>query len=190
MATGTIKLSVKPYIDRAKLSDITLTSEEIGRYLKAALRSSCKLIRDYARTHHNYKDVTGKLTSGIRYNVYSGTRSKDMETWYGSVGYTNSEARPDYAKWQLYGTGLYSPDGAHKIRPKSASFFRYRGIHGDYRDKWITISGKSKDPNKGYVRGIQGEDYITNAYIKNKVKIDEIFEYHLQLLLRTKMKQI
>ena len=59
MATGTIKLSVKPYIDRAKLSDITLTSEEIGRYLKYALRSSCKLIRDYARTHHNYKDVTG-----------------------------------------------------------------------------------------------------------------------------------
>ena len=42
MAIGTIKLSVKPYIDRAKLSDITLTDEEIGRYIKAALRSSCK----------------------------------------------------------------------------------------------------------------------------------------------------
>ena len=133
MATGTIKLSVKPYIDRAKLSDITLTSEEIGRYLKYALRSSCKLIRDYARTHHRYKDVTGKLTSGIRYNVYSGTRSKDMETWYGSVGYLYDDARPEYAKWQLYGTGLYSPKGAHMIRPKSASFLRYKGE----RIRWI-----------------------------------------------------
>lgn len=188
METGTIKLSVKPYIDRAKLSDITLTSEEIGRYLKAALRSSCKLLRDYARTHHNYKDVTGKLTSGIRYNVYSGTRSKDMETWYGSVGYIYDDARPDYAKWQLYGTGLYGAYGK-EIVPKPASFFRYRGIHGDYRDKWITVSSNPKN-GQGYIRGIQGEDYIRNAYIKNKVKIDNIFEDKLQLLIRTKMKQL
>lgn len=179
MATGTIKLSVKPYIDRAKLSDITLTNEEIGRYLKNALRSSCKLMRDYAKTHHRYKDVTGKLTSGIRYNVSSGTRSKNQETWYGSVGYTNSEARPDYAKWQLYGTGLYSPEGAHMIRPKSASFLRYKGEHGQYRNKWITTHA---------TEGIKGQDYLRNAYIKNKVKIDNIFEYYLQLLLKTKRR--
>lgn len=186
METGTIKLSVKPYIDRAKLSDITLTSEEIGRYLKYALRSSCKLIRDYAKTHHNYKDVTGKLTSGIRYNVYSGTRSKDMETWYGSVGYIYDDARPDYAKWQLYGTGRY---GVHKtdIVPQNAPFLRYRGIHGDYRDKWITVS-KNPKKGQGYIKGIQGEDYIRNAYIKNKVKIDNIFEDKLQLLLKTKRR--
>ena len=189
MATGTIRLSVKPYIDRAKLSDITLTNEEIGRYLIAALRSSCKLIRDYARTHHRYKDITGKLTNGIRYDVYSGTRSKNISTWYGSVGYVRNEARPEYAKWQLYGTGLYSPSGAHMIRPKSASFLRYRGIHGDYRDKWITVSENSKT-SKGYVRGIQGEDYIRNAYIKNKVEIDKRFEDALQLLIRTKMRQL
>lgn len=179
MATGTIKLSVKPYIDRAKLSDITLTNEEIGRYLKAALRSSCKSIRDYARTHHRYKDVTGKLTREIRYDVYSGTRSKNQETWYGSVGYTNSEARPDYAKWQLYGTGLYSPEGAHMIRPKSASFLRYKGENGQYRNKWITTHA---------TEGIKGQDYLRNAYIKNKVKIDNIFEYYLQLLLKTKRR--
>jgi len=188
MATGTIKLSVKPYIDRAKLSDITLTSEEIGRYLKYALRSSCKLIRDYARTHHNYKDVTGKLTSGIRYNVYSGTRSKDMETWYGSVGYIYDDARPEYAKWQLYGTGRY---GVHKtdIVPQNAPFLRYRGIHGDYRDKWITVSKNPKN-GQGYIKGIQGEDYIRNAYIKNKVEIDRIFEDALQSLIKHKMKQL
>ena len=181
MATGTIKLSVKPYIDRAKLSDITLTSEEIGRYLKYALRSSCKLIRDYAKTHHRYKDITGKLTSGIRYNVYSGTRSKNQETWYGSVGYTNSEARPEYAKWQLYGTGLYSPEGAHMIRPKSASFLRYKGEHGQYRNKWITAHA---------TEGIKGQDYLRNAYIKNKVEIDRIFEDALQSLIKHKMKQL
>ncbi len=179
MATGTIKLSVKPYIDRAKLSDITLTNEEIGRYLKAALRSSCKLIRDYARTHHRYKDVTGKLTQGIRYNVYSGTRSKNQETWYGSVGYVNDAARPDYAKWQLYGTGLYSPEGAHIIRPKSASFLRYKGENGQYRNRWITTHS---------TEGIKGQDYLRNAYIKNKVKIDNTFEYYLQLLLKTKRR--
>lgn len=177
MATGTIKLSVKPYIDRAKLSDITLTNEEIGRYIKAALRSSCKLMRDYARTHHKYKDITGKLTQGIRYDVYSGTRSKNVSNWYGSVGYVRDEARPEYAKWQLYGTGLYSPEGAHMIRPKSASFLRYKGEQGKYRNKWIT---------KHATEGIKGQDYIRNAYIKNKIKIEEIFENALQLLIKTK----
>ena len=179
MAIGTFRLSVKPYIDRAKLSDITLTSEEIGRYIKAALRSSCKLIRDYARTHHKYRDNSGRLTRGIKYDVYSGTRSKNQETWYGSVGYIDASARPEYAKWQLYGTGLYSPEGAHMIRPKSASFLRYKGENGQYRNKWITTHA---------TEGIKGQDYLRNAYIKNKVKIDNIFEYYLQLLLKTKRR--
>ena len=67
------------------------------------------------------------------------------------------------------------------IRPKSASFLRYKGEHGQYRNKWITAHA---------TEGIKGQDYIRNAYIKNKIKIDEIFENALQLLIRTKMKKL
>ena len=65
------------------------------------------------------------------------------------------------------------------IRPKSASFLRYKGEHGQYRNKWITAHA---------TEGIKGQDYLRNAYIKNKVKIDNIFEYYLQLLLKTKRR--
>ena len=176
MSSGTIRLSVKPYIDRAKLSDITLTDEEIGQWVKAALRSSCKLLRDYARTHHRYKDVTGTLTKGIRYNVSDGTRSKNVQNWYGKVGYVNADARPEYAKWQLYGTGLY---GAHRteVVPKSASFLRFKGTHGQWKNRWFSLRS---------ARGIKGQDYLRNALVKNRAKIDEIFEETLQMMLKNK----
>jgi adenylate cyclase len=102
MSSGTIRLSVKPYIDRAKLSDITLSKEEIGRWVKTALRSSCKLLRDYARTHHRYKDITGRLTKGIRYNVSDGTRSKNVQNWYGKVGYVDALTDDDEAVRRTY----------------------------------------------------------------------------------------
>lgn len=176
MAVGTIKLSVKPYIDRAKLSDITLTDEEIGRYIKAALRSSCMLIRDYAKTHHNYRDHSGKLTQGIKYEVYHGTRSKNKDNWYGSVGYIRNDARPEYAKWQLYGTGQY---GVHKtdVVPRRAPFLHFMGINPPFTGRWFRLKS---------ARGIKGEDYIKNAYVKNKAKIDAIFEDALQTMLATK----
>lgn len=176
MSNGTIRLSVKPYIDRAKLSDITLSNEEIGQWVKAALRSSCKLLRDYARTHHRYKDYTGKLTSGIRYNVSDGTRSKNVQNWYGKVGYVDARSRPEYAQYQLYGTGRY---GAYKteVKPQSAPFLHFKGKRGIYKDHWFILR---------QTRGIKGQDYLRNALVKNRAKIDEIFEETLQMMLKHK----
>lgn len=176
MSSGTIRLSVKPYIDRAKLSDITLSNEEIGRWVKTALRSSCKLLRDYARTHHRYKDVTGRLTKGIRYNVSDGTRSKNVQNWYGKVGYVNADARPEYAKWQLYGTGRYGAHGTDVV-PKRASFLHFKGTHGQWKNRWFYLRS---------ARGIKGQDYLRNALVKNRAKIDEIFEETLQMMLKHK----
>lgn len=172
----TIRLPVKPFIDSAKLSDITLTNEEIGQYIKAALRSSCKLIRDYARTHHRYKNVTGNLTRGIKYDTYAGTRSKNMQNWYGRVGYIDNTARPYYAQWQLYGTGLYG-EYKHPVVPRQAPFLQFKGIHSPFTGRWFRL------PN---TRGIKGQDYLRNAYIKNKIKIAEIFENTLYVMLKAK----
>lgn len=174
-----VRLYAKPYIERAKLSDKLLSDEEIGRYIKAALRSSCELVRDYAKTHHRYRDVSGELTNGIKYSVSRGTRSKNMEKWYGKVGYIKKGERPEYAKWQLYGTGMF---GKFKrpIEPKYGKkylHFENEGKNSKYADSWFKLRQSE---------GIKGQDYLRNALVKNRAKINMIFEKGLEMLIKHK----
>lgn len=172
-----VRLYAKPYIERAKLSDKLLSDEEIGRYIKAALRSSCELVRDYAKTHHRYRDISENLTNSIKYSVSLGTRSKNMEKWYGKVGYIKKGERPEYAKWQLYGTGLYNKEKPHYIRPRYKKVMHFMGERGKYEDKYFYLRQSE---------GIKGQDYLRNALVKNRAKINMIFEKGLEMLIKHK----
>lgn len=164
------KISVKPYIKRAKLSGI-FTDAEIGRYIVTALRSACELIRDYAREHHRYEDHTGKLTQGIKYNVSKGTRAKNMSLWTGKVGYIDKNSTPHYAKYQIGGTKAHGP--------RHSKYLRFVGIKAPWTGRVFF---------KKWVRGIKRDSYIRNAYAQNKEEIRNIFEETLEDMIYEKRK--
>lgn len=172
------RISVQPYVEKAKMSGIKFTDEEIGRYITTALRSSCEIVRDYARTHHKFRNHTGKLQKGIKYDVSKGTRSRNISSWYGKVGYVRAYDRPEYAKWQMYGTGLY---GEHEtsVVPRFAKYLKFQGINPPYTGKWYSLKS---------ARGIKGDNYIRNALVKMKKQINTIFETELQNLIMSKQK--
>lgn len=166
IGTPYLRFSAKPHVQRAVASG-KYTDLQLRRRLRAALRESCMLLRDYAKSHHYFESHSGALERGIRFDIHDGTRSKDVMRWQGKVGYIDKSERERlfYADYQRFGTGLY---GIHHqlIRPKYAKFLKFMGKRTGYKGRWFTLRAS---------RGIKGDDYIANAFYKNKAKIDLIF---------------
>lgn len=163
-------------------SDITLTQDDVDRYLKSCLHDSCKLIRDRARRNHKFKSRSGTLVRAIRFMVLS--RAKE-----GRIGrvYIDTNKAP-YGKFIAEGTGIYGV--THKrIFPKRAKalhWFSKKGYVNPYRNRfnphlkpteWVLPS----------VRGIRGDDFLGRAYKYSRKEVNEIFADGLRRLLSGKL---
>lgn len=160
-----IKIDIDPSEPLGKTNILTLTQDDVGRYVKACLHDSCKLIVKYAKEHHYYKDYTGNLTRAIKFRVLDRKSSE-----YGYVGriYIDDKIAP-YGKYQVEGTG--GIDG--KIRPKRASAFTF---FSKRFGRWY------KDLKE--VSGIKPDDFLGRAIKNNRLEIDYIFKEGLREMMK------
>jgi len=153
-----------PYGKRNIGKLFNISKEEITRYINKSLNESCRLIRDYARTHHRYEDNPARqsregyvgLTRAIHFRVIDKIKRGEV--------YINEKEAP-YGKYQLEGTR--SP-----ITPKRA---KYLSFFSDRYGKWF---------RKMKVKGITKDDFLHEAYSANRFKVREIFRDYLGRLLR------
>lgn len=147
---------------------LTLKQADVDRYVKACLHDACELVRDYARTHHEYEDNPARqareghigLTRAIQFRVLP---RKSAE--YGYIGrvYINENIAP-YGKYQLYGTKAHGPKHTSKLR-----FF------SDRYGKWVSAFR---------VAGIIKDDFLGKALENNRLEIEYIFKTKLEELIR------
>ena len=162
-------IEVKPKVSLSKTNILTLTQDDVNRYVRACLQKSCKIVRDYARTHHAYEDQPDRqkrdnqygLTRAILYRTIPRKSAK-----YGYVGevYVDEKKAP-YAKYQIEGTSGHGP-----VRAKGLTFF------SDRFGKWY------KD--LAWVSGIKPDDFLGRALKNNRVEINYIFEQGLRELMK------
>lgn len=116
---------------------LSLTQDEVDKVLKPCLQKSCRLVKEYAKSHHGYNDKTGKLTRAISYMVTSNVKKKyeldakiyindkiaKVDDKYGGYG---------YGKYVVNGTGIHGGNGAYAIYPrykKALKLFDGRIVH-------------------------------------------------------------
>lgn len=157
-----IKIDIDSSDPLGKTNILTLTQDDVGRYVKACLHDSCKLIVKYAKEHHYYKDYTGNLTRAIKFRVLDRKSSK-----YGHVGriYIDDKIAP-YGKYQVEGT-----EGP--IRPKRASAFTF---FSKRFGRWYK--------NLKEVSGIKPDDFLGRAIKNNRLEVDYIFQQGLRELMK------
>lgn len=177
---------VRPHIDvvydGGVRSDITISQDDVDRYLKSCLHDSCEIIRNRARREHKFTNRTERLVRAIRFSVLP--RAKE-----GRIGrvYIDTKMAP-HGKWILEGTGLYGPK-RHWIFPqrkKALHWFSKKGFSNPAwnrfkpplaRTEWVV----------GRIRGMHGEDFLKNAYENSEKEVNEIFADGLRRLLSGKL---
>ena len=160
-----IKIDIDPSDHLGKTNILTLTQDDVGRYVKACLHDSCKLIVKYAKEHHYYKDYTGNLTRAIKFRVLDRKSSE-----YGYIGriYIDEDKAP-YGKYQVEGTG--GIDG--KIKPKTVPAFNFFSKRFGRFYK-----------NLAEVSGIKPDDFLGRAIKNNRLEVDYIFQQGLRELMK------
>jgi hypothetical protein len=135
-------------LDSSKVStDIKIKQDNVDKYIVTCLRESCKLIKNYAKTHHRFSSRTGKLERAIKYMVIARLKQ-------GKVYVDESMTRVDpkygnysYAKFEMSGTGIHpGGNGEYSIYPrykKALKFFDGRIVNhvnhhpGSRADKFL-----------------------------------------------------
>lgn len=168
--------------DGGAKANITLTQDDVDRYLKSCLHDSCKIIRDRARREHSFQSRTERLERAIRFSVLP--RAKE-----GRIGrvYIDKKLAP-HGKWVLEGTGLYGPKH-HWIFPRRA-----KALHWFSKKGYINPFRFSFKPNLKptewvwpKIRGMQGENFLQNAYENSTKQVNDIFADGLRRLLSGKL---
>ena len=165
-------------------ANITLTQDDVDRYLKSCLHDSCEYIRDKARSNHDFTSRTGNLERAIRYMVLPRVRE-------GRIGrvYIDTKLAP-HGKWVLEGTGLYGIKHSRIFprRAKALHWFSKKGVINPWSNRkrfkpplqpteWVLRS----------IRGMRGEDFLGDAYRQSTDKVNDIFEDGVRRLLDGKL---
>ena len=165
-------------------ADITLSQDDVDRYLKSCLHDSCEIIKDRARREHRFTSRTERLERAIRYSVLP--RAKE-----GRIGrvYIDTKLAP-HGKWVLEGTGIYGIKHS-RIFPRRAKALHWFSKKG-YINPWYNRR-KFKPPLEptewvlGSIRGMKGENFLQNAYEKSMGQVNDIFADGLRRLLSGKL---
>lgn len=176
-----LRVNVQSYVSGEKRSLVrnnNLTKELIDKYVQQCLHDSCVLIRRYARTHHEYKDRPDRqknegykgLTRAIKFHILDKAKRANQragERYTGEV-YIDEKDAP-YAKYQVEGTKAHGPVVAPMMK-----FL-------DYRVK--SFNGRYPLVCTKWVRGIEKDDFLNNAYRVNRAEVKKIFAEGLRRLL-------
>lgn len=159
-------------INSSKLaSDINIKQEQVDRYIKTCLHRSCEVIRDYAKSHHGFKNHTGRLERAIRYKVIS-----DVKNPYGVVYIdpkiaVNKKDDEAYGKFVTHGTGLFNPENRHWIYPRKKKCL-----------SWLDRS-TMKYTHYSKVKGSPADKFLENARTNTELEVKYIWEEALKELI-------
>lgn len=162
-----IRLDVDVNVPRIATKQYKLSQKDVDRYIKKSLNESCRLIRDYARTHHRYEDDLERAKAKNLIGLTRAIMFKPVKLGerVGKVYIDEKEA--PYAKYQVRGTKAHSVEP-----PKVMKWFSNR--YG----KWF---------RRHKVRGIVKDSFIKKAYINTKLDVKDIFRINLRRLLDGKL---
>lgn len=161
-----LHIDIRRYIPEASKELLSgLSKEDVDKYIRRSLQKSCRLIRDYARTHHRYENDTGRLTRAIRYKLLDrakkGVTAKGER--YKAEVYLDEKEAP-YGVYQHEGTD--SPiKPVHKSR---LVFFSRR-----YGRKVVVMQ----------VRGLVKDQFLYRARKNTRLEVLAIFEEELRGLI-------
>ena len=152
MALNKLEIKVTNY----KLRDLPKESD-IQREIRYAMQSACMKVLYTARRKHRYEDLTGKLTKSFNWKLEKNGSGKIVR----GVVYQDPQ-KAFYGRFQIEGTGIYIGRGKINLN-KRGKFVGYW-----WRRKNIFMTNP-------WIRGIQGEDILGNAYKDRKEEIRQLF---------------
>lgn len=161
-----LRIDIRNYIPKSSRELLAgLSKEVIDKYIRKSLQRSCRMIRDYARTHHRYEDDTGRLTRAIRYRLIDRAKKGIMAKGerYKAEVYLDEKEAP---------YGIYQHEGTESpIRAKHGSrlvFFSRR-----YGKKIAVMQ----------VRGLVKDQFLYRARQNTRSDVLAIFQEELRGLI-------
>ncbi|MFC2577687.1 MAG: HK97-gp10 family putative phage morphogenesis protein [Veillonella parvula] len=155
------KLRASLNVPKEIVSDELLSDKEIRKRLRKTLQKACRIVRDYARTHHWHRDRTMRLRRSIKYKTKETSNSLEGTVY-------QDERQAPHGKFQLNGTGIYGEKGEVIDLNKNG---RFKGYYWARRRRWVKFP---------LIRGIKRRDFIRNAYRKNKNLIQDMFREEVE----------
>ena len=156
------KLEVE--VKSRSLADLP-SDRDVQRTIRYALQSACMKIIRQAVTHHWYDDRTGKLSSSFNWKLI-----KDNGKIISAKVYQDAQ-KAYYGKFQIQGTGRYIGKGDINLNKNG----RFKGYYWTRQKRWV------RNP---WIRGIEGENIIQNAYEARAYEIRQDFQERLERLMK------
>ena len=161
------KLEVE--VKSRSLADLP-SDRDVQRTIRYALQSACMKIIRQAVTHHWYDDRTGKLSASFNWKL-----NKENGKNIGATVYQNyfdpSKPMAFYGRFQIQGTGRYIGKGDINLNKNG----RFKGYY------WTRQKRLVRNP---WIRGIEGENIIQNAYEARAYEIRQDFQERLERLMK------
>ena len=146
-------------------SDISITRKSVDKYIDACLRESCKLVKNYAKKNHKFKNgADRKLEKAIKSMVVSKLRE--------GIVYVDLDQAP-YGVYVHEDTGTFFNGRKYPITPVRAKALKF---FWERYGKWVTLA-RVNHP------GSKGDKFLEDALDANKGNINDIFSRGLNDLI-------